>query len=258
MFVESVRVLDFRNLAACEVALAPGLNLLWGTNGAGKTNLLEATYMALAGRSCRTRDDRETIAFGRPLSRAEATVSAVIIVSYLCWISSLTPYMARGGWCVGPRYLTVCFPFIGWLAAAGFAAADRRRLTSVLAQSLVFAPAVVYLVAITTYPHWPDGLLNPLYELAFRLLYRGYAVHSVGTALGLHGIWAALPLYLFTLGLLVWLLARGPGRSLPTTALACLLGGLLILGHRAFPLTGPYAERVWGFVTATWEPPRRR
>lgn len=76
MRVESVTVLDFRNLAACEVELGPGLNLLWGANGAGKTNLLEATYTALAGRSCRTRDDRETITFGKPLGRAEAWVSA--------------------------------------------------------------------------------------------------------------------------------------------------------------------------------------
>jgi hypothetical protein len=194
----------------------------------------------------------------RSRAGAEAAVSAVIFVSYLIWISSLTPYMARGGWCVGPRYLTVCLPFIAWLAAAGFAAADRHRLTSVLAQALVFAAAAIYLVAITTYPHWPDQLRNPLYELSFRLLYRGYAVHSVGTALGLHGIWAALPLYLFALGLLLWLLGRGPGRSLRTTALACVLGGAVILGHRAFPLTGPYAERVWGYVTATWEPPRRQ
>jgi hypothetical protein len=187
---------------------------------------------------------------------AEAAVAVVIFVSYLAWISSLTPYMARGGWCVGPRYLTVCLPFVGWLAAAGFAAADRRWLTSVLAQALIFAAAVIYLVAITTYPHWPDQLRNPLYELAFRLLYRGYAVHSLGTALGLRGIWAALPLYLYALGLLGWLLGRGPGRSPRMTALACVLGAGLVAGHRAFPLTGPYAERAWGFVTATWEPPR--
>ena len=31
--------------------------------------------MALAGRSCRTRDDRETIAFGESLARTEATVA---------------------------------------------------------------------------------------------------------------------------------------------------------------------------------------
>jgi DNA replication and repair protein RecF len=73
--VESVGVLGFRNLAACEIELGPGINLLWGPNGAGKTNLLEATYAALAGRSCRTRDDRETIAFGESLARAEATVA---------------------------------------------------------------------------------------------------------------------------------------------------------------------------------------
>jgi DNA replication and repair protein RecF len=73
--VESVGVRGFRNLAEFEVELGSGLNLLWGANGAGKTNLLEATYVALAGRSCRTRDDRETIAFGGSLARAEATVA---------------------------------------------------------------------------------------------------------------------------------------------------------------------------------------
>jgi DNA replication and repair protein RecF len=73
--VQSVGVRGFRNLADSEVELAPGLNLLWGANGAGKTNLLEATYLALAGRSCRTRDDRETIAFGGSLARAEASVA---------------------------------------------------------------------------------------------------------------------------------------------------------------------------------------
>lgn len=75
MVVQSVSVLDFRNLAACEVELGAGLNLLWGPNGAGKTNLLEATYMALAGRSCRTRDDREAIAFGNSMARSTTKVA---------------------------------------------------------------------------------------------------------------------------------------------------------------------------------------
>jgi hypothetical protein len=185
---------------------------------------------------------------------AEATVALAIFLAYLLFVSSLAPYMARGGWCVGPRYLTTCLPFVAWLSAAGFAAADRRPFTSLLAQGLVMAAAVIYLVAITTYPHWPDPLRNPLYELAFRLVYRGYTVHSLGTALGLRGFWAALPLYLFAFALLIWLLGRGPGRSFRRTAAACALGALLILGHRAFPLSGPYAQRAWQFVTATWEP----
>ena len=88
MVVESVSVLDFRNLANFEVGLGTGVNLLWGSNGAGKTNLLEATYMALVGRSCRTRDDRETIAFGESLSRTEAVVAdAGHRSTFLCSIS---------------------------------------------------------------------------------------------------------------------------------------------------------------------------
>ena len=75
MVVESVSVRGVRNLAEATIALRPGINLVWGANGAGKTNLLEATYMALAGRSCRTRDDRETIVFGGSLARCSATVA---------------------------------------------------------------------------------------------------------------------------------------------------------------------------------------
>ena len=73
MLVRSLSVLGFRNLASADqLALAAGINLVCGANGAGKTNLLEALYASLAGRSCRTRDDRQMIAFGAPLARAEA------------------------------------------------------------------------------------------------------------------------------------------------------------------------------------------
>jgi hypothetical protein len=185
---------------------------------------------------------------------AEALVASLIFLVYVAYLSSLVPYMARGGWCVGPRYLTTCMPFVGWLAAAGFAAADRRWLTSVAAQALVVAGAVIYLVAITTYPHWPENLANPLYELSFRLLRNGYAVHSLGTALGLRGIWAAVPLYALAGGMMLWLLARGPRRSWLAAILACVLGAGIIYGQRSFPRSGPYAERAWGFVTRTWEP----
>jgi DNA replication and repair protein RecF len=71
MLVTRLRVLGFRNLRAQEIELGPKITLLWGPNGAGKTNLLEALYTALAGRSCRTRADRETIAFGEAMARVE-------------------------------------------------------------------------------------------------------------------------------------------------------------------------------------------
>ena len=74
MRVVSLKTLGFRNLAPAEVELGEGITLLHGANGAGKTNLLEALYMGLAGRSCRTRADRETIAFGEALSRSEVVI----------------------------------------------------------------------------------------------------------------------------------------------------------------------------------------
>ncbi|MGI9021314.1 MAG: DNA replication/repair protein RecF [Solirubrobacterales bacterium] len=76
MRVRRVSTLAFRNLADATVELGEGVTLLWGENGAGKTNLLEALYLGLAGRSPRTKADREAIAFGKPLARVEVDVDA--------------------------------------------------------------------------------------------------------------------------------------------------------------------------------------
>jgi DNA replication and repair protein RecF len=62
---------SFRNLVDGRVELAAGLTVVHGANGAGKTNLLEALFFALTGRSCRTRREREMISFGEDLARCE-------------------------------------------------------------------------------------------------------------------------------------------------------------------------------------------
>ncbi|MCL4287007.1 MAG: DNA replication and repair protein RecF, partial [Thermoleophilia bacterium] len=63
---------SFRNLADEPIGFGPGLTVLHGPNGAGKTNVIEAVFFALTGRSCRTRREREAIAFGSSLARVEA------------------------------------------------------------------------------------------------------------------------------------------------------------------------------------------
>ena len=85
MPVTRIRVLGFRNLAPQELELADGITLLWGPNGAGKTNALEALCVAVAGRSFRTRREREAIAFGEPLARVEAQVRHDAEVHELLW-----------------------------------------------------------------------------------------------------------------------------------------------------------------------------
>src|SRR5829696_8215947 len=85
MRVTRLRVLGFRNLRDSELEPGPGITLLWGPNGAGKTKLLEALFTGLAGRSCRTRNDRETIAFDESLARVEVEVSDEIEERTFLW-----------------------------------------------------------------------------------------------------------------------------------------------------------------------------
>lgn len=71
MRVSRIDPLAFRNLVDEPIELSPGVTVVHGQNGAGKTNLLEAAFFALTGRSCRTRREREAIGFGQPLARVE-------------------------------------------------------------------------------------------------------------------------------------------------------------------------------------------
>jgi hypothetical protein len=186
---------------------------------------------------------------------AEMVVCVSILFVYVLFLSSLTPYMARGGWCVGPRYMTVALPFAGWMAAAGIRVLDRSPVEWLLARVLILASVVIFVLGATVYPHWPDNLRNPLFELVIPLLRHGYVPHSLGTLVGLHGFLSLLPLYLTVLGTAFWLLLFIRGRSWRVAVLAGFLAAGIVGAHRAFPSTGPYANRVWSFATSTWEPP---
>ena len=67
-----LKLRDFRSYGEAEVALSPGVNILVGDNGQGKTNLLEAVYLLSGARSFRTAKRRELIAFGAEAARIEA------------------------------------------------------------------------------------------------------------------------------------------------------------------------------------------
>ncbi len=190
----------------------------------------------------------------RRLLGAEALVCLAIMVTYFLFLSSMDWYMSRGGWCVGPRYMTTALPFLAWMAAAGFSWLYRSTVGRVLGHTLVVASVAIFVVAASTYPHWPDPMTNPLYELSFRLLREGYAVYSLGTLVGLSGVGAVVPLYAFTAGLSLWLLGGQGRRRAAGLLVACVLAGAMVTGYRHFPRNPGYAQHAYGYITAIWEP----
>ena len=71
MIAQHLSLRDFRSYEAAELRPGPGLTVITGRNGAGKTNLLEALYFACTARSCRTGNEREVVRFGTSVTRLE-------------------------------------------------------------------------------------------------------------------------------------------------------------------------------------------
>jgi DNA replication and repair protein RecF len=61
MHLQHLSLANFRNYVRLELDLPPGVSLLVGDNGEGKSNLLEAIYYLATTRSYRAGSDRELI-----------------------------------------------------------------------------------------------------------------------------------------------------------------------------------------------------
>lgn len=67
-------VRDFRNYTAADATFSPELNLISGPNGQGKSNLLEAVYFLITGRSFRTGRLSDLVREGTPSFALEALI----------------------------------------------------------------------------------------------------------------------------------------------------------------------------------------
>ena len=54
MALNTLKIQQFRNIAEAQLEFRPGINLIYGENGSGKTSLLEAIYFLAHGRSFRS------------------------------------------------------------------------------------------------------------------------------------------------------------------------------------------------------------
>jgi DNA replication and repair protein RecF len=74
MLLESLEVHNFRNLSG-KIIWGAGLNIIYGDNGQGKTNWLEAIYLLATTKSFRTQRLQETIRFEEDLAVVRGRVA---------------------------------------------------------------------------------------------------------------------------------------------------------------------------------------
>jgi len=74
MWVQSLCLVNFRNYVLLKINFQQKVNILFGGNAQGKTNLLESLSFLASGRSFRTRSDAETVLWGQTTGVAEGKV----------------------------------------------------------------------------------------------------------------------------------------------------------------------------------------
>ncbi len=65
MRIDRLQAEHFRNLDTLEISPCPGVNIIYGDNAQGKTNLLEGLWLFCGARSFRGAHDREMVQFGQ-------------------------------------------------------------------------------------------------------------------------------------------------------------------------------------------------
>jgi DNA replication and repair protein RecF len=72
MTVTEVEFRGYRNIKDCIFTPSPGVNVLYGSNGQGKTNILEAVWLFTGERSFRGAKDQDLIRFGEKAAQLRA------------------------------------------------------------------------------------------------------------------------------------------------------------------------------------------
>ena len=180
---------------------------------------------------------------GLPLGIIGAQI--LFFVSHSLW---------RGGWTAGPRYLVAILPLALYVIAMVDARGGLSRRWLWRAGLLGLGAVALWnrtLVFLTT-QGYPFEYYNPIYEFSLPMLRDGYVFQNPMNALGIYGLWSALPYALLVLsgfGLAAWRLlprARDERRALILLTLALAVAFPVFQASFAKP---PNAKRA---KTTAW------
>lgn len=73
MYIDNVILENFRNYESQQVELNKNINIIYGNNAQGKTNIIEAIFLCAFGKSFRAKKDQELIKFNEKNCRVEVS-----------------------------------------------------------------------------------------------------------------------------------------------------------------------------------------
>lgn len=75
MLITSLKLQNFRNYDELNLDFNKDVNVIYGDNAQGKTNILESIFVTSIGKSFRTSKDKELIKFGEDFAKIEVGFS---------------------------------------------------------------------------------------------------------------------------------------------------------------------------------------
>ena len=79
MILQSLNILNYRNIREASLEFSPKLNCLVGLNGQGKTNVLDASYMLSFTKSAFTSQDSLNITHGEEMAMVQGNYGEFVI-----------------------------------------------------------------------------------------------------------------------------------------------------------------------------------
>jgi hypothetical protein len=211
----------------------PRTAAVWGTLFAANNGLLVLMpwlLLAIPGAIALWKRDRAFVA----TSLGVCAVFLYFVWSIVFW---------RGGWEVGPRYVTAMLPFLLPLACVGLAELRRTPRLLELACGAIALSVAIYTLAAATLPYWPDSLRDPLYEVTFRLLGDNAVAPSLGSACGIPGLLGVIPALAAAAGVTGWAIVRVAGKT--ALAFAAVVAIVLVGAFSLVPHGGHEADRAY-------------
>ena len=71
MYIDNLKIQNFRNYKFQEIKFENKINIFYGDNAQGKTNILESIFISSFGKSFRTNKDKELIKMGENFLRIQ-------------------------------------------------------------------------------------------------------------------------------------------------------------------------------------------